>query len=68
MSTHVTVAVDGTTATCRPATITDIITTSFSTDQAVTGMYGFIQKAGLVVVGMTINAKRYRNSLNPFAK
>lgn len=53
-----------TTATAEEAKIGDIITTLFSTDQAVTGTYGLVQKAGLVVAGMSFQSQRKSGSWN----
>lgn len=52
-------------ASTRDATLSDIFTTAISSDSAITGPYGLMQKAGLVVTGMSINAKRLRGSWNP---
>ncbi|UNI73408.1 membrane protein [Pseudomonas phage ER16] len=64
-SKKVTLNADGTAATVADAKIGDIVTTVFSTDSAVTGMYGLVQKAGLVAAGMTVNSYRLRGSFNP---
>jgi hypothetical protein len=64
MSSKVTVTTEGVTATCVPAVMSDILTTAISTTEAVTGMYGFIQKAGLFVAGMAFHAKRTSGSYN----
>lgn len=48
------------TATREDAVFADLFTTLFSSDQAVTGVMGFGQKAALVVTGMAI--QEYRRS------
>lgn len=53
-----------TTATAEDAKIGDIVTTLFSSDQCVTGTYGFVQKAGLVVAGMAFQSQRKSGSWN----
>lgn len=55
-------------ALTRPATITDIFTTVFSSTNAITGMYGFVQKVGLVAAGASVKAKQLRGTFNPLAK
>lgn len=60
-------AADGATATVAAAEVSDIFTTAISTSEAVTGMYGLVQKAGLVVLGMGIQNNRLIGSFNPFA-
>jgi hypothetical protein len=67
-SKKVTLNAAGDAATVAVATIGDVFTTAISTDSAVTGMYGLAQKAGLVAVGMAVNAKRLRDSYNPLVK
>lgn len=67
-SKKVTLSADGATATVADATISDIFTTALSTDANVTGTYGLMQKAGLVLVGMSVQNNRLGNGLNPFAK
>lgn len=64
-SKKVTLAADGATATVAAATISDIFTSLLSTDTTLTGMYGFAQKAGLVVAGMSIQSKRKLDTFNP---
>jgi len=54
------------TATLADATFTDIFTTTISTTEAVTGIYGMIQKLGLVGLGMVVQNKRLGNGFNPF--
>lgn len=53
MSTKVVVAADGT-VTKTDAVIGDIFSTAVSTDSAIVGTYGLIQRAGLVGVGFLI--------------
>jgi len=65
-SKKIVLAADGSSATVADATVTDIFTTAISTSEAVTGMYGLAQKAGLVVLGMSVQNKRLGGSLNPF--
>lgn len=36
----------------KEASIGDIVTTALSTNKAVTGVYGLVQRAGLVAAGM----------------
>lgn len=58
-------AADGTlTATREDAVVADMFTTLFSSDQAVTGIMGFGQKASLVVAGMAIQEYRRSGSVN----
>lgn len=52
------------TVTAKPAELMDVLTTTVSTDSALTGMYGFGQKAALVVAGMSIQSKLKTNSFN----
>lgn len=68
MSKKITLAADGLTATVADATMGDILSTVVSTDSAVTGMYGLLQKSALVVAGMTVNSYRLRQSFNPLVK
>jgi hypothetical protein len=67
MSKKVTVAADGLSATVADATMGDIVTTLVSTDSAVTGTYGLVQRAGLFVGGMATQEYRRTGRLNPFA-
>jgi hypothetical protein len=52
------------TVSAKPAELMDVLTTAVSTDSALTGMYGFGQKAALVVAGMAIQSKLKTNSFN----
>lgn len=62
----VTLSADENTATVADADIGDIFTTVVDSNKAVTGMYGFVQKLGLVGLGMGINSYRLAGSFNPF--
>lgn len=53
------------TATVVDAKIMDILTTAISTDSAVTGTYGLLQKAALFVGGMAVQNKRRVGTFNP---
>jgi len=67
VSQKVTVVEDGkgaVTVTAKPAELIDVVTTVVSTDSALTGVYGFGQKAALVVAGMSIQSKLKTNSFN----
>lgn len=61
-SKKITLSADGATATVATATASDILTTAISTDSAVTGLYGLVQKAGLVVAGMAVQNNRVTGS------
>jgi hypothetical protein len=63
----VTLSADEATATVADATMGDILTTAFSMNSAVTGMYGVVQKAGLVIGGMAFQNNRLGHGLNPFS-
>lgn len=52
-------------ATATDAVVGDILTTALSTDSALTGTYGLIQKGLLVVLGMSIQSKRLTGNFNP---
>lgn len=52
------------TATAEDATLIDTITTLFSTNSALTGMYGLLQRGGLFVGGMAVQSKLKTNSFN----
>lgn len=65
-SKKVTLSADGTTATVADAKLGDILTTVLSSDSAVTGAYGFAQRAALFVAGMSVQNKRVAGSFNPF--
>jgi len=66
-SKKMTLSADGTTAVVVDATIGDIFSTAISSTEAVTGLYGLAQKAGLVVAGMAGQNLRLGNGINPFA-
>ena len=53
------------TATCEDAVLMDVLTTAVSSDQTLTGSYGFGQKVGFVALGMMIQEYRRSGSLNP---
>lgn len=63
MSKKVIVGADGA-ATVSDASLADLVTTLFSTDSALTGTYGLLQKAALVYGGMTIQSVRLGNGWN----
>lgn len=63
MSKLVSLSADETTATVTEATIGDIFTTVLSSSKAVTGIYGFVQKAGLAVAGAAVQNMRVRGNL-----
>lgn len=71
MSYRVT-AIDSTVAGVAPsatlvaAKASDIVSTVFSTTDALTGMYGFAQKLILFGAGMAVQNKRLGRSFNPF--
>lgn len=65
MSKKIVLAADGATATVAEASISDILTTAISTDTAVTGTYGLVQKGLLLVGGMMIQSKRKLGTFNP---
>lgn len=52
-------------ASVSDAKIMDILTTALSTDSAVTGSYGLIQKMALFVGGMSVQNKRKLGTFNP---
>lgn len=53
------------TASVVEAKIADILTTAISTDSALTGTYGLLQKGLLFVGGMAVQNKRRLDSFNP---
>lgn len=65
MSKKIVLNAAGDAATVTEATISDILTTALSTDSVVTGTYGLVQKAGLVVFGMAFQEQRRSGSWNP---
>lgn len=65
MSKKIVLAANGATATVAEASISDIFTTAISTDTAVTGTYGLVQKGLLLVGGMMIQSKRKLGTFNP---
>lgn len=54
-------------ATVANATIGDFFTTMLSADSALTGVYGFLQRVALLVVGMSIQSYRDGKGLLGFA-
>lgn len=58
---------DGATATVATASVSDLVTTLASTDEAVTGMYGFVQRVGLVLGGMALQNWRITGAWNPLS-
>lgn len=66
MSKKITLSADGSSATVATATMLDIGTTLFSTDSAVTGVFGLLQKGLLVAAGMGVQNYRLTGSINPF--
>lgn len=67
MSKLITLSADGTTATVAEAKIADIVTTAISTNTAVTGTYGLIQKGLMVVGGMALQNNRLGRGWNPLS-
>jgi hypothetical protein len=65
-SKKITLAADGTTTTVTDATVMDILTTTIQSDTVLTGIYGYGQKAMLVVGGMVLQNKRITGKFNPF--
>lgn len=52
--------------TAIDASLFDIFSTLVSSEKAVTGVYGFVQKAGLFLAGMSLQNYRKTDSWNPF--
>lgn len=67
MSKIVTLSADGATATVANAKAMDIVTTAVSTNSAVTGTYGLIQRGLLLVGGMAIQNNRLGRGWNPLS-
>lgn len=67
MSKLITLSADGTSATVADAKIADIVTTAISTNTAVTGTYGLIQKGLMVVGGMALQNNRLGRGWNPLS-
>lgn len=65
MSTSKTVTQTDTGATAEDATVADIFTTIFSTEKAVTGVYGVLQKVLLVGTGMVVESKMRARTFKP---
>lgn len=53
------------TATFEEAKIGDIFSTALSTDKALTGTYGLLQRVGLMLGGMAIEAKMRSDTFKP---
>jgi hypothetical protein len=66
VSKKMTLSADGATATVADATIGDIVTTVYSTSEAVTGAYKIAQEGLLFVGGMALQNYRMGFGLNPF--
>lgn len=64
-SKKVTVGADGTSAVVVDAKVADIVTTVISTETALTGTYGLVQKLVLVGLGMAVQNNRLGNGWNP---
>jgi len=62
----VTLSADGTTATVADATVGDTLSTIFSTDSAVTGLYGIGQKLAIGFAGVLYGNYRHSQSLFNF--
>lgn len=67
MSKKVTLNAAGDAATVADAGLLDVVTTVFSTNEALTGTYALVQKAALFVGGMAVQSKRVNGSFNPFS-
>jgi hypothetical protein len=63
----VTLSADETTATVADAKAGDIVSTLFSSNSAVTGAYGYIQKGALFLGGMATQEYRRTGNINPFS-
>jgi hypothetical protein len=55
------------TSSRKDATIGDAFTSLLSLNEAVTGVIGAGQRAGLFLAGMATQSKRQGGSINPFA-
>jgi hypothetical protein len=66
MSKLITLSDDGATATVAEATISDAVTTVFSTTKVVTGMLGLSQKVLLGVAGNIVMNKRHSGAFLAF--
>lgn len=67
MSKKVTLSADGATATVVDATVGDIFATALTTNSAVTGTYGFVQKGLFFAAGMITQNIRVGRSWNIFS-
>lgn len=64
----ITEAADGTiTASRASAELIDIVSTTFSSNDALTGAYGLVQKVVLFGAGMSFQNYRLGRGWNPFA-
>lgn len=63
MSKLLTLNAAGDAAAVTDATIGDIFSTAISTTQAVTGMYGLVQKLGIAALGATVQTMRLRGDM-----
>lgn len=63
MSKKITLSADEKSATVTDATIGDVFSTILSSNSAVTGLYGFAQKAGLAISGAAVQNMRVRGNL-----
>lgn len=68
MSKKVTVAADGNTAVVAEATMTDIVSSLFDSDIALTGVYKYAQIALAVGGGMVYANKRHTDSFMDFGR
>jgi len=66
-SKKIVLSADGTTATVADAVMADILTTAISTSECVTGTYGLVQKALLLVGGMAVQNNRLGRGWNPIS-
>lgn len=64
MSKKITLKADNTTLV-EDASLSDVLTTVVSTDTTLSGTYGFVQKVGLVALGMVVQSKRKLGTYNP---
>jgi hypothetical protein len=66
MSKLLTLNAAGDAAAVTTPVASDILTTTFSTTQVLTGTYGLVQKGLIFVGGMAFQNNRLGNGLNPF--
>lgn len=67
MSKLVTLNAAGDAATVAEAKFVDVLTTAVSTTSAVTGIYGLVQKAAFVGLGMAVQNNRLGRGWNPLS-